>query len=199
MWTLFLLVVTYIIGSIPSGLWIAQALEGKDLSKQGSGNTGAANAFRQGGWKVGLLTLLADITKGLLAFGLSQLVLIPDLVHPIVESIFGLTVVLGHDFSIFRGFKGGKGVATTLGFTLGLSPVAGFLAIMFWFVGAGFTLYSSVGSLCLLTSIPFLLLWKTGSVIYTVWGILVAALGWYQHRENLERLRAGEENYLVGE
>ncbi|KXT76616.1 glycerol-3-phosphate 1-O-acyltransferase PlsY [Streptococcus sp. DD12] len=116
-----LLIVAYLLGSVPSGLWIGQIFFGKNLRDYGSGNTGTTNTFRVLGKKAGILVFLLDVLKGLLPtlfpywFGIS-----PASVWGIV---FGLAAILGHIFPIFAGFKGGKAVATTFGALIGIAPL----------------------------------------------------------------------------
>lgn len=182
----------YLMGAMPFGLWIARS-QGVDLTRAGSGNTGAANAARALGWRGGLLTLALDLLKGTLAVGLAYLALLPSQVFPLVQVTFGMAAILGHNYSVFRRFKGGKGIATTFGVTLALCAKAALLMSLLWLGLVLLTRYSSVGSLTSMAALPILLVLYGTSWVYVVFGFAVAALGFWRHRENLERLSEGRE------
>ncbi len=191
-WTLVLLVAAYLLGAVPFGQLVAKAA-GKDLSRSGSGNTGAANAYRTLGWKGGALVLLADLLKGTLACGLGYVALLPGFAVPAGKAIFGLLAVLGHNFSIFRGFKGGKGIATTFGVVLAMSPKVALLAGLLWVTSVALTKYPSVGSLLATLSMPIFMALEKGDLASILFCVAAAGLAIFRHRENLERLRQGRE------
>ncbi|MEW6277235.1 MAG: glycerol-3-phosphate acyltransferase, partial [Candidatus Eremiobacterota bacterium] len=131
-WALFLLILCYLIGSVPSGVVVARRLKGVDLRKVGSGNVGAANAYRALGARGGLLVLALDALKGVLAVFLAYMTLLPGFLLPIAKVVFGLTAIVGHNYSVFLRFKGGKGIATSFGVLLALSPKVAFLVLLLW-------------------------------------------------------------------
>ncbi|MBI3925259.1 MAG: glycerol-3-phosphate 1-O-acyltransferase PlsY [Armatimonadetes bacterium] len=194
-WQLFWLLVCYVLGSIPTGLLVAQRLKGIDLSRHGSGNTGAANAVRALGWSGGALVLALDMLKGVVAVGLAYLggLMLPALILPVIKVVYGMAAIIGHNYSIFRGFRGGKGIATSFGVVLALSPRVAILAVLLWIAVVGLTRYSSVGSLAAAASLPILMIVYRESVVYILFGFAAAALAFYRHKDNIERLREGKE------
>jgi len=191
-WALFLLVVCYFLGALPFGSWVARR-HGVDLSRQGSGNTGAANTARTLGAKAGLTVLFLDAMKGFVAVFMAYFALLPGMLFPLTQVIFGFTAIVGHNFSIFQRFKGGKGIATTFGVVLALSPKVCLLASLVWLGMVGLTRFSSVGSLAAITSIPVLMVVYSPRWEYILFGFAAAGLGFLRHRENLERLSQGRE------
>lgn len=191
-WTLVLLVAAYLLGAVPFGQLIAKAA-GKDLSRSGSGNTGATNAYRSLGLKGGVAVLLADVLKGTLACLLAYVALVPGFAVPIAKAVFGLLAVLGHNYSIFRGFKGGKGVATTFGVVLAMSPRVALLAALLWIACVALTKYASVGSIIAVVAMPILMALQKGDLPSILFCVAAAGLTIFRHRENLERLRQGRE------
>ncbi len=192
LWTVVLLVAAYLLGAIPFGQLIAKA-GGKDLSKSGSGNTGAANAYRTLGAKGGAIVLLADLLKGTIACLLGYIALLPGFAVPAAKAVFGLLAVLGHNYSVFRGFKGGKGIATTFGVVLALSPRVALLAALIWLACVALTKYPSVGSLVAVVAMPLLMALQGGDLPSILFCVAAAGLAIFRHRENLERLRQGRE------
>lgn len=196
LWTIALLVVCYLLGSIPSGILVARR-SGVELSQHGSGNSGAANAYRALGAKGGLIVLAMDLLKGSLAVLLAHLAIMPAFLMPAVKAVFGLVAILGHNYSVFRRFKGGKGIATTFGVVLILAPRVAVLAFLLWLGMVALTRYSSVGSLTAMASLPILMALEGHSLFYILFGFAAAALAFYKHRENIERLRQGTELKLT--
>ena len=181
--------VAYVLGSIPFGLIIATRFCGLDPRKDGSGNTGATNVARLCGPRWGVLVLVCDALKGLFAVAMAMhLAPESDLLH----SLAAMAAIIGHRYSLFMNFKGGKAVATTVGVFIPLAfwqlAVAGAVCILvIWRSG-----FVSLGSLTLVTLLPVLLL------VSGKWGplplaVLVMALVYYAHRENIRRLMKGEE------
>ena len=179
----------YILGSIPFGLIIAEKFCGLDPRKDGSGNTGATNVARLCGPKWGVLVLVCDALKGLIAVAIA-IRLAPE--SSILHSLAAMAAIIGHRYSLFMGFKGGKAVATTVGVFIPLAfwqlVIAGAVCILvIWRSG-----FVSLGSLVLVTLLPVLLFFSGA------WGplplaALVMALVFYAHRENIRRLMRGEE------
>lgn len=185
---LFFLGLAYLAGAVPFGLVIARLAKGIDPRTAGSGNIGATNVARLCGFGWGVATLLLDALKGflpvLLASGVSS--------RPWFTALAALAAIAGHMFPVFLGFKGGKGVATTIGASLAMAPwatVISGLACLAAIMVSGFV---SVGSLLFAGSLPFTLAF-TGKGAMVPVGLLIAALIVWKHRENIRRLRAGEE------
>jgi len=191
-------VLAYLAGSIPFGFIVGKLLHRGDIRKGGSGNIGATNALRQYGVLTGILVLALDILKGFLTVWIIS-GLLSGIYHPrfqYFEFLPALLVVLGHMFSIFLGFKGGKGVATAAGVFLYLSPLPLLLALLSFILVTALTRYVSAGSLtaALLINL-YVLLWRysSGQVVFTA---IVAGLIIFKHRQNLWRLIQGKENRL---
>lgn len=191
-WTLIVLIAAYLLGAVPFGVLVAKAAE-KDLTKSGSGNTGAANAFRTLGAKGGAVVLLADLLKGTAAVLLAYVSLVPAFALPATKAVLGFVAVLGHNYSVFRGFRGGKGIATTFGVVLALNPKVAFLAALVWVAGVALTKYPSVGSLAAVSAMPLLMAVERGDISAIVFCAVAAGFAFYRHKSNIERLRQGRE------
>lgn len=186
----FLLIFAYLIGAIPTGIILTKITGGEDLRTVGSGNIGATNAYRTAGRKIGLVTLAGDTLKGLLptltalAFG----------IHGAELATIGLVALIGHCYSAYIGFKGGKGVATALGAFLVISPGSVLLALALFLVVLGQWRYISLASISAAAVIPYLVLLVEHSMMSFFVSFCMAALVIYRHRENIERLLAKKEN-----
>lgn len=226
LWTPYLqLLLAYLLGSIPFAYLAGRALKGLDLRSHGSGNLGATNAFRVLGKGPGSLVLLADVAKGVAA-----VVLLPKLGHasrfaalfsdsPVEQAwwpcVLGLAAVLGHSYTVFLGFKGGKGVATSAGVFLGLAPWATLVVLGIFLVVFLATRMVSAGSLAAAAALPM------GVAVFKEWlppaahrsltdlthggwdlqarpvfwlALALAVLVWVRHSPNIKRLLAGTEN-----
>jgi glycerol-3-phosphate acyltransferase PlsY len=188
----------YLLGSIPFGLVITRLLGLGDIRAIGSGNIGATNVLRTGNKGAALATLLLDSGKGAIAALLARYVLAasvaPDLA---VEAgiVAGVAAVLGHNFPIWLKFKGGKGVATTLGTLLATAPYVGLAACGVWLLTAVITRYSSLAALMALTVAP-VIAWYLATPAHAAAFALLAALAWIRHGENLRRLLNGSESRI---
>ncbi len=183
---------SFIIGSIPSGYLIARS-KGIDIRKHGSGNIGATNVFRTLGKKEGALTLLLDLLKGTISVLLAMGILRDIHQAPYIAA---LGAVLGHDFSVFLRFKGGKGVATTYGATLPIAFYASFSGMIVWIAVLLLTKYSSLAALVsfsLSVLVCFLLyhIEQTHYLFLFLWGLML-----WKHRENIKRIYQKKENRL---
>ena len=186
---LFLIIVlAYLCGSIPTGVILTQRL-GLDIRNTGSGNVGATNVARSAGKKVGLLTLLGDIIKGLVPV---LLVGFFDLGETALACV-AVAALLGHIFSPFLGFSGGKGVATGLGVLLGLAPLAVLLALLVFLVIFAVSRIVSLSSLVATAITPLLLWWFSYPAARTYAGVFIALLIIVRHYENIVRLLNGQE------
>lgn len=183
-------VVAFAVGSVPFGVLISRAFYGTDIRQAGSGNIGAANALRTLGRRGAIVVLALDALKGFapaLAAG--------ALGGPLAASAAALAAIVGHCWSPFLGFKGGKGVATAFGALFALWWPAGLAFVVVWIAAVVATGYASVGSM--LASIAMApVLWFGLGPIGLAYGILSAILIVTRHRENIERLRRGTENRL---
>ena len=186
---LILVIIAYFLGSIPTGLLLARAA-GVDIRASGSGNIGATNVYRTLGRSVGVMTLVGDCLKGLLPVLAARYLGLSDLWIAAV----GLAAFLGHVYTIFLGFKGGKGVATALGVFLGVAPlaVAGALAVFIAVVWK--TRFISLGSITAAAVMPGLVAVVDRRPPLVLMSVVIAALVVWKHRENIQRLRAGTEN-----
>ncbi|CAM4084535.1 glycerol-3-phosphate acyltransferase [Streptococcus penaeicida] len=195
-----LIIIAYLLGSIPTGLWIGQYFYKINLREHGSGNTGTTNTFRILGVKAGLATLAVDILKGTVAT-LLPLALGVTSISPI---IFGFFAVLGHTFPVFAKFKGGKAVATSAGVILGYSPLyVLFLALFFVLILYLFSMISlasiTTAILAAITVLVFprmhFLLDKPDPVLLLI-VISLAAIIIYRHKDNIQRVKDKSENLV---
>jgi len=190
-------VLAYLLGSLPSAIWIGKVFYGKDVRNFGSGNAGATNTFRVLGWKPGTIVFIIDTIKGFCAVYFMSLLSQHIEEYAILFTILGgFCAVLGHIFPVFAQFKGGKGVATMLGITLGIHPYAAAIALGVFIVVFIISRYVSLGSLCAGISFPILILWvfKVEDIYFQIFSLLLAAILFYSHRANIKRLVSGNEN-----
>ena len=186
-----LLIASYLTGGIPFSYLAGRISRDIDLREVGSGNLGATNAIRELGWGWGVAVLILDAAKGYLAIYLA-LAFATGGVWPVLA---GLAAILGHSFTPYLGFKGGKGVATSAGVILCLAPAAFGIALAIFLMVTMVTRYVSVGSLAAATAMPLLILWRRpGEHALLAFAVLVAILIWFRHRTNLSRLSRGEES-----
>ncbi len=182
----------YLAGAVPFGTIIARKVAGLDITQKGSGNIGATNVAREIGLKWGLLTLILDLFKGFLPVFLFAL-LMPN--HHIGLSMVALSALLGHQFSIFKTFKGGKGVATALGIYLALAPLASLMAIPFFILTVAVSDFVSLGSMVCAAMMPILLVLSGGDSYLVAASVVIAVLICLKHTDNIQRLFRGEERH----
>ena len=183
------LVFGYLLGSIPFGLIFTRMAGLGDVRKIGSGNIGATNVLRTGRKGIAAATLLGDMLKGTAA------VAIAALWGPQFAIVAGLGAFFGHLFPVWLGFKGGKGVATFIGELLGLKPLAALIFALIW-LGIAFTSrYSSLSALIASAATP-IILWLLGEPGMAGLAIILAALLWWKHSQNISRLLAGTEGKI---
>lgn len=197
--TIISLFLAYLLGSIPSAVWIGKLFYGIDVREYGSGNAGATNTFRVLGKKAGIPVLLIDALKGFAAV---------NLVHffaeePISEAAFvnyklalGIAAVIGHIFPVFAGFRGGKGIATLLGLMLAVHYQGALIALSVFVLVFAITKFVSLGSMTAALSFPFIivLIFQTTVPSLIVFSMFVAILVLITHQKNIERLVRREEN-----
>jgi acyl phosphate:glycerol-3-phosphate acyltransferase len=179
---------SYLLGSIPFS-HIFPRLKGKDVSKDGTRNIGATNALVVAGPFLGALALAGDIAKGYLAIYLAQ--------HysgiPWVIVLAGIAAVIGHDFSIFLRFRGGKGIATTGGILLAIDPFLTIIITLTWILMIIVTKYFIPSTLVMLGLIPFILFLAGKRIEYIAFGFFAFLIALYTHRNDIQRMISGKE------
>jgi glycerol-3-phosphate acyltransferase PlsY len=200
-WTDFLWAIpAYFLGSIPTAVWVGRAKYDLDVREHGSKNAGATNTFRVLGKKAGRVVLTIDILKGMLAVLLPYFVLplpfsSPHLTH--IQLVASFMAVLGHVFPVFAGFKGGKGVATSLGVIVGLQPAAAAICLVVFLAVFIATQYVSLGSIS--AAVVFsgcLWLFPINTLALPIFGSLLAFIVIFAHRKNIKRLLDGTESKM---
>jgi len=183
---------SYLIGSIPTSYLAGRWFRGIDLRQHGSKNLGATNVFRIMGWKFAVPVALIDMAKG----AVPVLVLAPAVsTSDLFPLLCGVLAVVGHVFSVFVGFKGGKGVATSAGVVLGMAPLAVGLCLLVWLALVWLTGYVSLGSVAAAALFPPAVWMLYPDRRPTIWiYLLLAVVIIWMHRANIARLRAGTEN-----
>ena len=196
---IILIILAYIIGSIPTAVWVSKSVFGIDIRDYGSGNAGATNSFRVLGSKWGSFVMLVDVTKGVVATSLY--ILIPfylnnELARTNFMIALGMVAVLGHIFPIFANFRGGKGVATLLGMALAIQPMVALLCLVVFLITLLSTRFVSLSSI--LAGVAFMVLilfiFKEKETIYRLFAIIVAMMVVVSHQKNISRLMKGTEN-----
>jgi len=195
---LLIFVLSYLIGSVPWGYLFAR-LKGVDIRQHGSGNIGTANVLRVMGKKWGYLVFLCDFFKGILSVKLGSLIAAYLLVNVGLGSVIAaLACVLGHDYPIWLGFKGGKGIATLAGTVLSLFPPLVFVSFgVVWIAVFLISRYTSLASISAVVALPiaaYLIVAKTDLPLLLGFSVLMAALAIWLHRANIARLLNGTEN-----
>ena len=200
---LILLLLSYLAGSVPTSIIVGQITRGIDIRDYGSGNAGGTNAFRVLGWKAALVVVLMDIFKGWFAaaiisratFG-AVLGELPTGDTHLVAILCGAAAVLGHSFTIFAGFRGGKGIGTLAGMLLHLFPWAVLFGLTVWGLLLITTGYVSLGSITAVTLFPLITLLREGTLNTSLgyFSLVIVAFVWFTHRSNVARLLAGTEN-----
>ena len=197
-------IVAYLIGSISFSVIISKKMAGFDVREKGSGNAGATNMLRSVGKKAAILTLLGDALKGVVAILFAIIVgaIAKSADKSLLVQIAGILVVVGHTFPIFFGFKGGKGVATSLGVLLMTNWKIGLICLVFALVLMAVTRMVSLGSIGAAVLFPVLVLFiHTNFTIsegssYFIYSIILAAIVIFNHRANVQRILNGTENKL---
>ena len=201
-------IIAYLIGSINFSIIISKKVAGFDVREKGSGNAGTTNMLRSVGKKAAAITLVCDILKGVVSIGIAMIIgnIVKNLDRELLLQIAGIAVVLGHTFPVFFGFKGGKGVATSLGVLLMSNWQIGLICLVFALVLMALTRMVSLGSCVAAILFPILTLFinehytvltdgKSGRV-YFIYSVILAIIVLYNHRENIKRILNGTENKL---
>ncbi|GFE56185.1 glycerol-3-phosphate 1-O-acyltransferase PlsY [Geobacter sp. AOG1] len=187
---ILLIIGAYLVGSVPTGLLLARAFGGVDIRTTGSGNIGATNVYRTLGKKVGIMTLAGDCLKGVIPVVIAKQLGLP------VEWVaaVGAAAFLGHVYTIFLGFKGGKGVATALGVFLAMAPLAVLCALAVFIAVLLKWRYVSLASISAAAAMPVGIILLGSPLPVVAMTLLIAVLVIYKHRENIDRLRSGTES-----
>ena len=195
-------IIAYLIGSINFSVILSKKMAGFDVRDKGSGNAGTTNMLRSVGKKAAAITLVCDILKGVVAILLAMLMnkISPNSNGALLVQIAGVAVILGHTFPIFFKFKGGKGVATSLGVLIMSNWQIGLICLVFALVLIALTQMVSVGSIAAAILYPVLTLFIPQNYIvpgnYLIYSIILAVLIVFNHRENVKRLLNGTENKI---
>jgi len=206
-----IIILSYIVGSIPTGLIVSRMFNGTDIRKHGSGNIGSTNVIRTLGWKLGLLVQAGDIMKGLIAvlliarlhygdFPFNNRTPFDDIT--IVQIIAGLSAVIGHIFSLFLNFKGGKGINTAAGMLVGIAPIDISISFGVFVIVLIITGYVSLGSLSAATAFPSTMFIRYNFFHVDIpsyhtlilFSVATSLLLVFAHRANIKRLLLGQEN-----
>lgn len=197
-----ILILSYLAGSIPTAIMVSKVVMKDDIRNHGSGNAGATNVFRVMGWKPALFVVLVDIGKGTLAtmvFASLWTGIIP-LDGLLIRLLAGLAAIVGHIWTVFAGFRGGKGMGTAFGVLIGLAPTASLVSLVIWLILVFATRIVSIGSLSAGLVFPGTLfvqkylLNENVPAMLLIMGVLLGILVFVTHRSNIGRLIRGEEN-----
>ena len=201
-------IISYLIGSVNFSVILSKKIAGFDVREKGSGNAGSTNMLRSVGKGAAALTLICDILKGVVAIGIAILLgnMVQDSNKELLLQIAGIMVIVGHTYPVFFGFKGGKGVATSLGVLLLSNWQIGLICLVFALVMMALTRMVSLGSCTAAVLFPVLTLFinqhytvltegKNGNV-YFIYSVILAAIVLFNHRENIKRIYEGTENRL---
>lgn len=190
--TAFILIFSYLLGSIPNGLIFGKLIWNKDLRKFGSKNIGATNAWRVIGKPAGIFIFLLDFLKGALSVFIAQ----SFGSSPWIVMLAGLLAIIGHSFSIYLSFHGGKGVATGLGVIAVMIPKATLIVFFTWLIIVLITRYVSLGSCIAAALVPILAFYFDAEFAFVLFGFVAAIFIIARHRDNIARLLRGKENKI---
>ena len=198
---LMIVILAYLIGSIPTAVWVSQRFFGIDIREYGSGNAGATNVYRVLGSRWGTVVMLVDMLKGMAAVQLAWL--LPEyadseILFQNLQTILGMTAVLGHIFPIWADFRGGKGVATVFGMVLGISPITAVSCVGIFGLVLYLTRFVSLSSILASIAFPIfiLVIFNVDNPLYRVFAIAVALMVVLTHQKNIGRLLRGEETKM---
>ena len=201
-------IIAYLIGSVNFSIIISKKMAGFDVREKGSGNAGTTNMLRSVGKGAAALTLICDILKGVVSIVIAIILgnIVKDINRELLLQVAGVSVVIGHTFPVFFGFKGGKGIATSLGILLMSNWQIGLICLVFALVLMALTRMVSLGSCAAAVLFPVLTLFmndhytvltegKSGNV-YFIYSLILAVIVLYNHRANIKRILEGKENKL---
>ncbi|MDD5136496.1 MAG: glycerol-3-phosphate 1-O-acyltransferase PlsY [Candidatus Omnitrophica bacterium] len=190
----------YLIGSFPTSFLLAKTLKGVDIRQVGSGNAGATNVLRSVGKLPAVITLIVDVCKGALVVTVVANIFYPyieDLDYDFYRSFLGLAAVCGHIWPVWLKFRGGKGVATTLGVAIGLAPLVLIPSIVIWLIIFFTTNYVSLASILALIAFPIIAIAFSQPIYLVLISIIICSISIAKHRENIKRLLKGQENKTI--
>ena len=187
------IIICYLLGSIPFGYIVGRLFKKIDIREYGSGNIGATNAFRILGPALASLVLIGDISKGIFSIYLVRFLNIDNLS---ILVIAGIAVICGHDWSVFLKFKGGKGVATTFGVIFSFNLVISILAVTVWGMVLIFTKYASLSSILSLASVSIFMMLFKQPYEYIIFSLVILILAIFKHKDNIKRLKLGKERKI---
>ncbi|MBS4534215.1 glycerol-3-phosphate 1-O-acyltransferase PlsY [Clostridium sp. D2Q-14] len=185
--------ISYIVGNFSSSYILGKILKNIDIRTKGSGNAGATNALRVFGKKIGLITFILDVLKGIIAVIIGQMIL-----GDTGRLIAGIFVVIGHNWPIILGFKGGKGIAATIGAVTFINPLPAIIAIIIGILIIIKTRYVSLGSIMAMALVPIisLVVVRPFDLRFFIFLLILAIMAIYRHKTNIRRLLNGEESKL---
>ena len=198
-------IIAYVLGSINFSVLISKKMAGFDVREKGSGNAGTTNMLRSVGKKAAVITLLCDILKGVVAILIAVIAgnIVKNVDRAALVQIAGILVVVGHTFPIFFEFKGGKGVATSLGVLMMINWKIGLICLVFAIAIMAFSRMVSMGSIGAAILFPVLTLFistnfivEASGIKYFIFSVILAAIVIFNHRENIKRIASGTENKL---
>jgi glycerol-3-phosphate acyltransferase PlsY len=198
---ILIVILSYILGSLSPSIVIGKIFYGQDIRKLGSGNAGATNVIRELGWKAGVIVGVTDLVKGYVAAVFISKVSIGEIPisHSLVQIIAGVSAVIGHIWTIFHGFRGGKGVLTATGVFFGLAPVTTTLCLVVWGIVVYKTRYISLGSIVGIITLGIIMavrryVLENVDTLLFAFSVLIALLVIYAHRSNIKKLLSGTES-----
>lgn len=182
----FIILISYLFGSIPSGYILTKYFSKIDITKEGSGNIGATNVLRSGSKKLAIITLLLDASKGII-----PIIIFYDSTFSLI--LAGLSSFIGHNYPIWLKFNGGKGIATYLGISFAVSLKLGLIFILIWLITALISKTSSISSLLTIFLIPFISLLILDDKLISLLFLILTSIAFYRHRSNIKRIINGNE------
>ncbi len=182
----FIILISYLFGSIPSGYILTKYFSKIDITKEGSGNIGATNVLRSGSKRLAIFTLLLDASKGII-----PIIIFNDSTFSLI--LAGLSSFIGHNYPIWLKFNGGKGIATYLGISFAVSLKLGLIFILIWLITALISKTSSISSLLTIFLIPFISLLILDDKLISLLFLILTSIAFYRHRSNIKRIINGNE------
>ena len=200
--TILVFIIAYLLGSIPAAVWIGKKFHNTDVRQHGSGNAGATNVIRVLGWKTGIPVMIIDVAKSWLATMLPVFFKLGEPGSALVTNLqilAGVIAIVGHILPVFAGFRGGKGVACVFGALLALQPILTLCCFGVFIIVLLLTGIVSVSSIFAGVAFPLLLfsIFKSPSLVFKIFSVLVAIALLVTHRKNIGRLLRGEEKKLI--
>tara|TARA_B100000674_G_scaffold143829_2_gene113434 strand:- start:24624 stop:25223 length:600 start_codon:yes stop_codon:yes gene_type:complete len=182
----FIILISYLFGSIPSGYILTKYFSKIDITKEGSGNIGATNVLRSGSKRLAIFTLLLDASKGII-----PIIIFYNSTFSLI--LAGLSSFIGHNYPIWLKFNGGKGIATYLGISFAVSLKLGLIFILIWLITALISKTSSISSLLTIFLIPFVSLLILDDKLISLLFLILTSIAFYRHRSNIKRIINGNE------